>query len=1079
MIVSDIHAQEDNEGAWLLAIEGTREMYTDALVLAGSGPGSWIGTAYGDRVVKTGLVMPAELPFGETKLFDAMIFLPSPATISIVDMDGELVQLFADFEPDDSTDTLAGRLSPLDDPAPDPVPGIGGELISIWDRNVGIERIGPAGERRHFWVLPGAAPPGFDHFASPGWPAVRSTERPSLWAGRRVAVYRIVRDPDTGAWPSWQDQLDGGSLLWFGTVADRADWDQVSDGRYSGRGIKIPVLGPASWIERSIGLSRPSQWYPITAGISLSGDAARVAAWIEPVEFEPLGDGINYAITKYDAHTLTWGSIAGLSTPTEIWSRIRDIAYTAAYGTNNGVVLAANNSQWTGPTASLGPWGNGDPLRRIRISPNGNTVEIKCEPEPSKLGFRLGLAMHATAAQAAGWDVMQPPWVIRSQIVPEGVIAVGGSNWGEPVGGDVLPPLFVVGRFSTRDELADPPTPSWQWANNGAWRSYQAPYPEGTVTLDHEGGTLVGLGFDLVRAEGQHGNPYTFGADIDGAPVDACGWWLFRGKRLLAADFLAGKIEPSDYVGVAFCEWVANPTRDAVETNGDGVATIRIVRWEDPRRYGLPYDRPSEPWVGVAGGIEATPISVLGAQAIGGQGWRHRAIVTTLLSSGTSEWDETGGVVTITPGDNQPPGFPPLEIAGDIEAADLGVGVPWQFVDWQSIYACAAGLVGGVGGALNRVLYPLVGSEKSSVLLREMMMGAGWAWSLKPGDNGVPAFGAFDPLKPIDPAEVVATIRRSDIAEPSIAIGQPQWRATVELRRDGPYDRFLLRVGGSPLGGDGVLERVLESLDGGRRARSGRTTFEVRDRGLRDPAPWVGTPAQPQFDWGELARLRFAGGFGPHLARQRRVWHAVLSGRLAGRLGLGSAVHVIDPTAETTDGTRGVNHRGRVVELSIVTGARGRTSVRVAVELEREPVDAVHVWGPWAYSGRGGWDAGTSTLTVAADVAGVGSGWDDALSFERPSWTAYAAGPLLVTIYQSETGSSWDPALTCTAEVASVAAQAIELASVVGLLLRDTIKLVVAQPLDDQTAEWAQELLTPITDAAGKYNLTDKGYKLS
>jgi hypothetical protein len=1058
VIVSDIHTAEDNVGGWLIFIEGCRFAFTDIEALVGTGVGSWIGTAYGDREVLPGLVMPAELHLGETMPWRAQIRDPTPAAFSVIDYDGRVSALFVDWEDDETTDTLARRLSPLDDPAPDPAVGLDQEPITIWDRDVGIEHIGPAGQRRWFWITPTTAPPGPDHFASPGWPSVRVTDTPSLWAGRRVAVYRIVQDPDTETWPSWTDQHDGGSLWWIGTLTDRGEWGHKSDGRRRGRSFTMYALGPSSWLERSINLSRPTTWYQPTTGVTLSGDELLVAAWIEPLEPEPLGgNGLNFAITKYDCHTLKSGDdLSGLVTPTELWSQIRDIAYTVVDGTDHGTVLAANNAQWTGPTASEGIWQTPQPNRRVRISANGQTIEIKCEATAAKLGFRLGLAVDARVAQAAGWDITVPPWTSRAAV--GGYAPVGGTLWGENVGDDILPPLHVVARFSTRDEYADPAQPQSQWDNNGAWRVYTAPYQGGTVTLDHEGGTDVYLTIGTVRCEGQHGNPFGLGSTIDGVPCDAAGWWIFRGKRLTAAEFLAGVTEPSDYVAVALCSWVATVDGDAVEVNAEGMATIKIERFEDPRRFGLPFDPLTEPWVNVVGGLECAPLGVVGGIAVGGPGWRHRAIVSALLSTGTSVWDDGGNAVTITVGVNQPPGIPPGETAGDIEVADMGLAIPYEHVDWTTFYTAAAQLPGGVGGALNRVLYVLYGSEKMSTVLRELMAGAGWAWSLKRMASGgmVPAFGAYDPLRLIAPDDVVAVLTREDMAEPSITDAE-QWRGAVELRRDGPFDRFVLEVGKEPIDAGGEnYTLAMESTDPGRRARSGRIEFPVRDPGLRDPAPWIGTPGQQQYDWTGLARLRFASGFGPKLAKQHRIYRAVYNGRFAGLLGLGSPVQVVDPTAEAPDGTRGINHRGRVIDCSIISGRSGRTSVRVAVELERMSVDQVHVWAPMAYSGRGGWDSGTSMLTIAEDIALVGDGHADTTGFSQPDWSGLGPGALLVTVLQSETGQAFDPALTVTAEIAAVGVNTLTLANLSAPLLRDTVKLVVGQPFDDQTdgSQW-------------------------
>jgi hypothetical protein len=1087
MDVAAIHALPDNVAGWLVVIEGIDVAFTNIPDIVGSGAISWIGTTYGARSVAAGLVMPTELKLGETDPWGAQIRSPGDSTFAVVDLDGTLVSLFTDFEPDETTDTLAQRLSPLDDPAPAPGIGLDGEFITLWGRHVGAERIGPAGERRYFWIEPYGAPPGLDHFPNEGWPATHVTDAAVQWAGRKVAVYRIVRDPDTLTWPSWTAQRDGGSLWWIGTMLDTGTWQDVASPAYEGRAFTFQVGGPATWLERTTNLSRPTTWYSPTSGVQLAGDELKVAVWIEPVGGESVG-GAGYIDTLYISHSLASGdTLAGCVTATDIFTQVGNIAKTVVDGSNNGTVAAADSVTWAGPVlASKGQWNDGtDPLtlRRVYIAANGSSIGIKCEQGPTEWGFRLCIAMDARAWQAGGWDVTgAPSGPGVPQFLPrellQGALPVGGANWGEADGEEVMPLKHVVGQFSTRDE--HDPGDEEEWDNNGNWTTYVAPSQTGCVTLDDEGGTEVYVTTGVVPCEGQHGSPFNLGSQIDGTDCDTSGWWIFRGMRLTARAAANGE-EAKPYVGVALCEWVATSDGVGVEVNDEGKATIKIVRWEDPIRFGLPFPRLGEPWVNRVGVLECAPLGVVAGISEGGPGWRHRAIVTALLSTGTSEWDATGDVVTITPGTNQPGDMDPLEPAGDTEVADLGLGLPAAFVDWASFYTAAAQLPGGAGKALNRVLYPLYGSVKLSTLLREIMAGAGWAWTLtRKVAEYVPAFGCYDPTRLIQPGAVDATLTRADMVETEISEG-PQWRGSISLRQGGPYDRFEFTVGGAPIDveGEGGEPYTItqESADAARRYRSGRITWEVKDRGLRDPAPWLGTPGAQLYDWTGQSRERFASGIGVKLAKQQRVYRATYNARFAGVLGLGTPVHVIDGTCETPSGTRGINHRGRVIECSIVAKGPEKCAVRVAIELERKSVDEVNVWGPMAYSGLDGWD-GTDTLTCALDHALVGGNHRDVIGFEQPSWSSHAAGNLLVLIYQSEDGEDFSLAVVTAEVVTTDAIELLELTNITGTLYRDTIKYIVAADHDDQTAEWGAELFIPICAPSGLYNGVDKGIRL-
>jgi hypothetical protein len=1094
--VAEIHLREANIGGWMVFIEGIAEAWTNVPALVGGASG-WIGSAWGARYVKLGLVMPGSLPFGETDPWLGSIRSAQTVAFTLVDLDGDdpigtpLVQLFSDQPDPLTTYTLGQRLSPLDDPAPEPAVGLGGDFISIWDTHVGIERIGPDGERRWFWIAPDDVPPGLDHPAPIDWPPTQSTYTPAAWAGRKIAVYRIVKDPDTGLWPEWDAQYEGGSLWWFGTMTDNGRWtDSAGDATTKGRAFTFYAQGPASWTERSLNLSRPTKWLTPEHGVSLSGDELLVAAWIEPIGGEPYGGGISYAPTFFDAQTfLSGNTFAGLTSRSELAAKLYDIVRAMVDGgTYNGVDGTATNAAWTGG-GSLGTWNQGDVDTincKVRIGDDGSLVEIRChDAMPGRVGFNVGIAIDVRIWQLFGWDTTSIHFSEPNQ--NGGELPVGGPNWGEAEGDQVLPEFHKIGYFSTRrNGVSD--LPENQWDNNGDWQSYQAEYQVGTVTLDNDGPTEVFLTIGVAATEGQHGNPFTLGAQIDGTDVDASGWWVFKGRRLLAADFESGNLEGTEYMGVALCEWVSTSDGTGVEENSDGYAVIRIIKWEDPREFGLPFDPLEEPWTNVIGGLECAPLGVFGGIVDNAPGFRNLMIPAMLLSSGTAVWDDSGEAVTITPGVNHPADIPMgFPYPGDIEVADMGCGLPAVFVDWASWAANNSGvgstLTGGISGALNRVRYVVSGSVKASTIMREAMAGAGWGWICAREVGGkVPRFAAYDPLRPLSPADAVATLTRALMAEPTISDSEPQWRGKIELRRGGPYDRFKVEVGGNPLGGGGDLySQTYESLDPQRRSRSGRIEWGVVDSGLRDPTPWVGFEKKVLFDWTEHARQRFATGFGQRLAAQLRIYRADYQALVVPLLGLGSVVRVIDSTAESSDGTRGIDHMGRVCQYEILSRGDGNCVARVAVELERTPVSAVHVWGPYAYSAVGEWDADTSLLTLSEDIATVGGDHADTTGWERPAWCTVTAGQLRLLIVQSEDGETALAGLV-TADLVDVdeGDLTLELDNITGTLYRDTVKWVFAAPLDDagQVAAWALAIFAPVTTPGGTWDGGTLGTRL-
>lgn len=1074
MTVEQIHQAAYNRGGWLLAFEGVRQMFTNIGDLIGSGAASWIGTDYGDREVKLGLVVPSEIPLGETDPWAGKIVQPRAVNFGLLDFDGTVVELFKNFEPDQTTDSMGERLGPLDDPAPAVTPGPAQTPLDLWGRHIGTEAIGPAGERRYYWLAPDDVPPGLDHFAGVGWPPSLITNTPTVWSGRKAALYRIVYDDAAGGWPSWIEQYEGGSLWWYGTVKDRGGWRDSRQGRV----LSVACIGSSSWLRKSANLSRPTRWLRPQGGVVLTGDRAKVAAWIENDPWLKIGGGVSTAPGTFRAQTLASGNtLAGLTTREEIWERIGDIVETMISGADTGVVLAASNATWVGPDlADAGPWqlGLGEG-RDVSVSSDGSTIRIQCEaqsePNPDQ-GYAIGLSLDATVWQIAGWDINAPGF---NRLF--GTCPVGGPTWGGQVEDQKLPGFHYNGVFRTR---ASSDAPQSEWTNNGQWQQYDAPWQAGTVTLDHAGGNELRLGVGTVRCEGQFAQPWTKGATIDGDQVSASGWWVFRGQRITAEAYEAGG-DPEDYMQVAFCEWVATPAGDAIDADSKGYARIRILRWEDPRRWGVPFDKMTEPWVSVIGGLECAPIGVLGG-TVTTQDWRHRLIPRILLSTGTATWDDSGDKVIVDPGVNHPASLPPGEPwPGDMEAADLGCGIPAVYVDHDTWRATCASLPGGTAGALNRVRYPVFGSHRMEHILVEAMAGAGlgWTWKRKAGEF-VPAFGCYDPIAPLALGQVEVTLTRPDMAETSIG-NDEQWRGIVDLRDGGPYDRFEYAVDRNPMAGSTLNYAAChESQDYGRRYRDGSIDWDVNDGGMRDPGPWRGTPYADIYSWEGHARTRFAVGFGPRHARQVRIYRNTYNGTFAGRIGLGTIVHVIDPTAEAGSGERGINHLGRVIRASIVARGPGTTAVRVAVELEPEAVDQIKVWGPSAQGGVGSWDAGTNTLTVTADWSKIGNGHDDTTGFVQPEWDTHTGGPLRVAIYQSETGKNYPAAYEVRADVVSVDAGAhtIELTNITGRIFRDMIKWVVAAPYDEQSAEWALAIYMPITEPTGLWNGVDNGYRL-
>lgn len=1059
----------------MLFFEGVRYAWTDVVELAGTGVGSWIGVD--EREVLTGLEMPPEIDLGRTVPWSAKLEQSKPISFGIRDLTGRdlVLDVFKAYQPDDLSSSLGDSFRPTQDPAPEFGVGPGQDpTVPLWGRHIGTEAIGPAGERRYLFCMPEGVPPGLDHVAGPGWPPAIVTDEPTVWEGRWWALYRVVYDEETQAYPSWLEQHQGGSLVSYGKVKGRGSWSSSRGGRL----FQLACFGPASLLRKSINLTRPSRWIrPSTGGVSITGERARVAAWIANDPFRKIDDGgVAATVGRYPCQTLLSGNtLDGLTTRAEIVQRIREIVQCMITNTDQGPVLAATNSTWTGPGLPDPEWGSND-ARAVNITADGSTIKIRCEdpttPNPNE-GYRIGLALDAAVWQLLGWDINAPGFTRNN-----GVCFVGGTLWGQGPGDAALPPFHYNAMFSTRANFEDPPD---QWNNGGQWQVYTAPYQAGTVTLRPEAGDDIRLGVGVVRCASQYQWPFEAGAQIDGVDVDASGWWVFRGERITALAYEQGG-DPEPFVQVALCQWVATASRDGVEIDGSGYARLQTIRWEDPRLFGYPFERMAEPWVSVLGGLECAPLGVIGGIGLpSGGGWRHRAIPSLLVSTGTVKWDAQPNVVVVVPGANHPPGLPVQDpYPGDVGSADLGCGIPQELVDVESWKTALSAMPGGLAKALNRALYAVQGTDRMERTLQMLHAGAGLAWSMRKID-GLPKFGGYDPIAPLQPSDAELVITRDDLAEAALR-DEAQWTAIVELRDGGPYDFFEFAVDGMPGERGTNYEQIFESQDRAAPFREGRIPWPVIDEGLRDPTPWVGTAQAELIDWTGPARQRFAAGFGPYYAEQRRLYMTILNARFMTRIGVGTVVRVIDPNAESPDGTRGIDHMGRVLHPTVITRGDMRGAMRVVVELEARGVAETRIWAPSAIGGVGSWDQQTSTLTVRRNWTQAPGDHRDVDHFVQPAWDAgiHDPGLLDVVIYQSENGRDYPAQWEVRAQVSSVDrdADTMTLQNVVGPLYRDMVKFVVSAPLDEQTAPWAQALFVPITEADGTWGGGQPGRRI-
>ena len=269
--IADLRMRPSMRHAYLLLIEGVPFAFTDEVALSTSW---WTEDS---RAIKLGLTVPENLKISLDT--EDWILEEDQAVFRLLDLDSTVPQFFGGLAK--KYKGLGERLSPLDSPAPATIDEKG-NLLNLGSAYVGTEAIGPDGERNFYSATPiWADMPGQDHPAfDPPLPVVTtSSTGPYLIEGRRVALYRLIYDPDTASWPSYTAQVNaavaGGwsPVFWWGTLRQA--------GKVDGRIWSINCVGPGSFVRRSLNGRTTTEWYGVTAGLIIDANQLHIGVELE------------------------------------------------------------------------------------------------------------------------------------------------------------------------------------------------------------------------------------------------------------------------------------------------------------------------------------------------------------------------------------------------------------------------------------------------------------------------------------------------------------------------------------------------------------------------------------------------------------------------------------------------------------------------------------------------------------------------------------------------------------------------------------------------------------------------------
>jgi hypothetical protein len=944
--LSSVRLDEGAKFKYVLFIEGLARAYTNDAnaAITGSGIGSWIYTSElaagdreipGTREVVTGLVVPETLAFA-IDLRTGMP-VPEPATFQILDEDEQLATLFASEGKD--SERLCERIPPGVDDLGSSAATPDGGTTDPRDRYIGIERIGPDGERRMWPALPFDLV-GFDHpvhagaVPPDGLPPVLISDEPIEFAGRMVTLYRIYQDPDAptddaGAYFPWNEAHDAGDLVWWGVMRD--------SGYVGGNRMwSIDCHGPDAFMRRQLGTRCPTVRTRIGADLELDDDESYVA-----IAFNSQGVAGASVLGFYDSsvfdHQLSGAALvdrASLAAQLNTW--IED----ALDGSDVNVVGA------DGPFDTwLDAMGNANPDAGITSE---GRIFIRREDQGvnDDLTYgRLALAMHSRAWRKLGFE---PETQHRDGVTFSDLthchfrrLTAGEEFTGHGAGTGVNVPGdgYILGIFTTI-AAGYPPEDIEAYDNDGGPRYWWPFHTSEVFVLDHRGGQVVRLVDEEVSSlylEGQLTAGVSQFAEIDSAPTERARWFVLEGEVVEVDDDPSTEaVELTDKAPLAqlvLASWVEGPQYGTVSDGGSLAPALFVERWLDPRGVGLNYKQRRRDWSGKTvgkGEIELSPLHTYHyfidnapfEQAV-------TLVAQILLSTGACEgWDaplDNGG--TITAGPNTHSGAPLF--AGDYELADLGLGIPYQLVASPAeMREAFETLPGGADGDLCRLRLAYVGPFAALDVLESITRPRSLCWSLH-GKR----FGMFR-LGPVSPEDADVTITESDLfgtpGDPASTIPTQQLRAT------GQVDGVNLAYRHDPAKGKTAELLTLRALDPGASRRTGELVEDVKDHGL---APDWYPDGDKQLltgvdDWRPLLRQLWQRDVPEFFARRHFVTSMVMQRMKGQDVMPGTSVSITNQWLVNPAGGYGVTGAtGRVVraEHNTYTGACKAEAIVFAV----------------------------------------------------------------------------------------------------------------------------------------------------
>lgn len=1070
--LSSVRLDEDADAKYVLFIEGLSDAYTNDATgaLVGSGLGTWIGDCetaiggneiLGSRRVLPGLIVPDSVSFRLD--IKSGTLQPSPATFQILDVEDTLATLFAT---EGQASNILGEHIPAGTSAlgssVQTVDGAG--TVDPRGRWIGLEKIGPNGERRQWPAIPFDLV-GYDHpvhaGAEPpaGLPPVLISSVPLEFAGRPCALYRIYADPthpsgpeDYAAWYTLDEAFAAGDLVWWGVLRDA--------GQVSGNGVwALDCHGPDKLLAKTLNTRSTSQWMRVSAELTLATEESYVAIGFLQRGLEP---------ESYDAsifeHQITATDRASAATELDGWIEdAMDGTSTNWSGTAGTFDAAEITSTGFDLDPDAGVTQDGKFFVRRRQADFG---------DPQINHGIMYVAQHSRAWRNLGWEPKSQkqkngPYedAARVKFYP----LKAGENFHVPYTIDtniVVPGEgYWVAEFTTI-ALGYGLDDTGQYDNDGFPREWWPKHTSEVFVVDRHGGQVLRVHDSdptTLYLEQQTTAGTTTAGSIDGDATDRARWFAMRGPIVREAeedDPETEEVELGDeeQLHQVFAgEWIQGASYGVV-SEGDSVgAALYVSRFLDPRPFGFQNKPLTDDWSGKVtgkGAIEIVPLATyhyfLNEKPVE---QADTLLAQIMLSTGScTGYDEAlddGG--EITAGANTHPLA--VDFAGDYEIADLGLGIPYQLVQHPTeLRRAFTTLPGSWDGDLNRLRLAYIGPFQSLDVLDSITQPRLLCWSLA-GKQ----YGLFR-LEPIAPSDADMAITEDDLYGEQ---GKPETTIPAQnLRATGQIDGNKLEYRWNPAESTTELSFKTRALDAGASRRTGELVEEVTDHGLlalewfdaESPNP---TGVQSwRAHWRQLWQHD-----APEFFAKRHFSVTLTVGRHKGQdLMPGSSVLLSNPWPVSPSGGYGLTgYTGRVI--SATHNLRDdSTEVELLIFANQATLHYAPVARVSAVSG--------STITFYEDWLGHGD--DNALDgtgFVEPDWSSIG-GATQCDLYQ-RSGETWTLVESDTVTAVDLDARTLTIAGTFSTWLRDRDHIIVLRSYANQTAStWTRStyLVTADTD---------------